>query len=146
MIMDAATISAFSALAGSAIGALASVATTWLTQHHHDHMQRLEQEASRRERQFGEFIDQASKAYADGVVQERLDDPAKLVPMYTAMSKLRLFAMPGTIGAAEAVLERVVETYESPSTALEARNARVAAHDILRPFAEACREELTQLR
>ena len=146
MIMDAATISAFSALAGSAIGALASVATTWLTQHHQDHMQRLEQEASRRERQFGEFIDQASKAYADGVVQERLDDPAKLVPMYTAMSKLRLFATPGTIGAAEAVLERIVKTYESPSTALEARNAHVAAHDILRAFAEACREELTYLR
>jgi hypothetical protein len=30
--MDAAYISAFAALAGSAIGALASVATTWLTQ------------------------------------------------------------------------------------------------------------------
>ena len=106
-------------------------------------MQRLEQEASRRERQFGEFIDQASKAYADGLVQERLDDPAKLVPMYTAMSKLRLFATPVTIGAAEAVLERIVKTYESPSTALEARNAHVAAHDVLRAFAEACREELT---
>ena len=45
-----ATISAFSALAGSAIGALASLATTWLTQQHQDHRQRLEQEASRRER------------------------------------------------------------------------------------------------
>ena len=146
MIMDPATISAFSALAGSAIGALASVATTWLTQHHQDHMQRLEQEASRRERLFGEFIDQASKAYADGVVQERLDDPAKLVPMYTAMSKLRLFATPGTIGAAEAVLEHVVETYERPSSAQEARNSPVAAHDILRAFAEVCRAELTDLR
>ena len=146
MIMDPATISAFSALAGSAIGALASVATTWLTQHHQDQMQRLEQEASHRERLFGDFIDQASKTYADGIVQERLDDPAKLVPMYATINKLRLFATPGTIGAAEAVLERIVETYESPSSALEARNARVAAHDILRTFAESCRAELRDLR
>ena len=109
-------------------------------------MQRLEQEASHRERLFGDFIDQASKTYADGIVQERLDDPAKLVPMYATINKLRLFATPGTIGAAEAVLECIVETYESPLSALEARNARVAAHDILRAFAESCRAELTDLR
>jgi hypothetical protein len=142
--MDAATISAMSALAGSAFGAMASVTTTWLSQRHQDHVQRLNQEASRRERLFGEFIDHSSKAYADGVVQEQLDDPAKLVPMYTAMSKLRLFATPGTIAAAEAVLEHVVDTYETAS--LDVRNSHVAAHDILRAFAEACRAELSALR
>ena len=51
--MNPATISALSALAGSAIGALASVATTWLTHRHQGHMQRLMQEGSRRERVFG---------------------------------------------------------------------------------------------
>jgi hypothetical protein len=146
MNMDPATISAFSALAGSAIGALASVATTWLTQHHQNHMQRHNQEASHREQLFGEFIDQASKTYADGIVQERLDDPTKLVPMYATINKLRLFATQGTIEAAGSVLERIVETYESPPTALEARNARIAAHDILRTFAESCRAELIHLR
>ena len=113
-----------------------SVATTWPTQHHQDNAQRLEQEGSRRERLFGEFIDEASKAYADGVIQERPHDPAKLAPMYTAMNKVRLFGTPGTIGAAEAVLEHVVETYETSSSALEARNSHVTAHDMrwsLRP-------------
>ena len=38
--MNPATLSALSALAGSAIGALASVATTWLTQHQQDQTQR----------------------------------------------------------------------------------------------------------
>ena len=99
--MNPATLSAVSALAGSAIGALASVATTWLTQHHQDQTQRRNQEALRRERLFGEFIDQASKTYADGMIQERLDDPAKLVPMYATINKLRLFAKPATIYAAE---------------------------------------------
>ena len=61
MAMDPATISAVSALAGSGIGALASVTTTWLTQHFQSRSQRLSQEGSRRERLFGDFVDQASQ-------------------------------------------------------------------------------------
>ena len=68
--LEPATISALSALAGSAIGALASGATTWFTQHHQEHAQRHNQEASRRERLFGEFIDQASQTYLDAMVQD----------------------------------------------------------------------------
>jgi hypothetical protein len=146
MTLNPAFISAMSALIGSAIGALASVTTTWLTQHHQDQMQRLNKEASRRERLFGEFIEQASKTYADGVVQEHLDDPSKLVPMYATINKLRLFATPGVIGAAEAVMETIIKTYETPSSALEARRSQVAAHDILRTFTESCRAELTHLK
>nr|WP_184873297.1 hypothetical protein [Mesorhizobium sangaii] len=144
--MDAATLSAVSALSGSAIGAMASFATTWLTQNHQDRNQRLDKEGSRRERLFAEFIDQASKAYADGVVQERLDDPAKLVPMYATINKLRLFAKPVTIEAAEAVLSSIVKAYEAPSSALETLKSEIAGHDILRSFAESCRLELTYLR
>ena len=58
--MDAAYLSALSALSGSAIGALASLTTTWLTQRYQDRSQRIAQERARRERIFGEFIDQAS--------------------------------------------------------------------------------------
>ncbi|MEP9387705.1 hypothetical protein [Mesorhizobium sp. KR9-304] len=145
MTLEPATLSALSALMGSAIGALASVATTWLTQHHQDRMRRLTQEGSHREQLFMEFIDQASRTYADGIVQQSLEEPAKLVPIYATINKLRLFASPGTIGAAEAVLERIVETYETPSTALEAKHARIAAHDILHTFAKSCRAELADL-
>ena len=144
--MNPATLSALSALAGSAIGALASVATTWLTQHQQDKTQRRNQEASRREHLFGEFIDQASKTYADGMIQERLDDPVKLVPMYATINKLRLFAKSATIRAAEAVLDGIVETYEAPPSALKPHNSAGAARDILHAFAEACRAELTDLR
>lgn len=144
--MDPATISAVSALAGSGIGALASVATTWLTQHFQGQSKRLGQEASRRERLFSEFVDQASKTYADGMTQECLDDPAKLVPMYATMNKLRLFATPATVGAAEMVMEDILRTYDQPPAAVKARSASVAAHDILRAFAERCRSELAGLR
>ena len=144
--MDPATITAVSALAGSAIGALASVATSWLTQHRQNRMHRLEQWASRRERLFGEFIEQASQTSLEAIVQDGLDTPAKLIPMYATLSKLRLFATPSTISADEAVLERIIETYQSPPTSLDAKTEEgMATRDIVRAFAEACRQELTEL-
>ena len=146
MALDPATISAVSALAGSGIGALASVTTSWFTQHSQSRAQRLNQEGARRERLFSEFVDQASRTYADGMVNERLDGPEKLVPLYATINKLRLFATPSTVSAAEAVLEGIVETYRAPLSTMEEESSNVAAHDILRAFADACRGELKALR
>jgi hypothetical protein len=50
------------------------------------------------------------------------------------------------VQAAQAVLEGVVKTYEAPQSALKERSADVAAHDILRVFADTCRAELEGLR
>jgi hypothetical protein len=144
--MNTATISAVSALAGSGIGALASVATSWLTQHFQSREKRLSQEVSRRERVFVSFVDQASQTYAHGMVQEGLDDPSRLVPLYATINKLRLFATKDTVRAAEKVLDAVVHAYHAPGAALKADNSNVAAHDILRTFAELCRAELKALR
>ena len=65
MAMDPASISAISALAGSFIGALASVTTSWFTHHSQSRSERFKQEAARREQLFGAFVDQASQAYAE---------------------------------------------------------------------------------
>jgi hypothetical protein len=58
--MNVAYMSAFSALAGSGIGGVASFATTWLTQYSQDRAQRRVQSVGRRERLYGDFIDEAS--------------------------------------------------------------------------------------
>jgi hypothetical protein len=89
--MDVAYTSAFAALAGSAIGAFASFATTWLPQHQQERATRLAQEMSRRERLYGEFIDEASRLLADALTHH-LEEPSKMVPIYAVMGKLRLFA------------------------------------------------------
>jgi hypothetical protein len=75
-----------------------------------------------------------------------LDEPTKLVPLYATINKLRLFATPDTIRAAEAVLEEIVETYHAPPSTLKEKSSTVAAHDILGSFAESCRSELKALR
>ncbi len=65
--MDNAYISAVAALAGSGIGAAASFATTWLTQDAQVRAQRFAQAMARRERLYGEFIEEASKLFADSL-------------------------------------------------------------------------------
>ena len=105
----------------------------------------MAQERARRERIFGEFIDQASQLYADALSHTPLEDPARLVPLYATIGKLRLFASEHTIAAADAVMARIVETYYLPNMDFTARpspQVQVGDFDILRDFTEACRAEL----
>jgi hypothetical protein len=71
--MDAAYISAFAALAGTAIGGLTSFATSWTTQQAQARAQRLAAERDARAALFGRFLDEAAKLYSDAL-QSRRDD------------------------------------------------------------------------
>lgn len=63
--MDPAYLSALAALAGSTIGGLTSLATSWLTQHTQFEAQQRTHETSTREELYKDFIEEASKLYAD---------------------------------------------------------------------------------
>lgn len=140
--MDNTIMSATAALAGSAIGATASFATTWLTQHAQERAQRLAQALIRRERLYGEFIDEASKLMTDALTHE-LDDPSKLVRLYALTGKLRLFAPAIVLAKAEEAMRHIVETYRLPNWDFRsAQDARPQRVDVLRSFSEACREDL----
>ena len=141
-MVNAAYLSALSALAGSAIGALASFMTTWLTQHYQSRSQRIAQESSRREKLYGEFIDQAATLFGDALTHQ-LTDPSQIVPLYALVGKRRLFASATTIDQAQLVMDRIVRTYYSPNE--DFHGALPAQHknfDILREFTEACRRDL----
>src|SRR6266436_1284128 len=90
--MNSAYISAFAALAGSGIGAIASFATTWLTQDAQARAQRFAQAMTRRERLYGEFIEEASRLFTDALTHQ-FDDPSKFVRLYALVGKLRLGAL-----------------------------------------------------
>jgi hypothetical protein len=140
--MNAAYISALSALFGSLIGAFASLATTWLTQHHQDEAKRRTQQNLRREKIFVEFIDLASEAFVDALKQTSIGDAKHVMPLYASMGKMRLFASTRTIEAAERVMDRIIETYYSPGLDTHERPAVGPKSDVLREFAECCRAEL----
>jgi len=140
--MDNAYMSAVAALAGSAIGALASFTTTWLTQHAQERAQRFAQAMARRERLYGEFIEEASKLFTDALTHE-LEDPSKFVRLYALVGKLRLFASANVISKAEEVMRRIIETYDLPNKVFRNPEERQEHDvDVLRALSEACREDL----
>lgn len=140
--MNAAYVSAIAALAGSAIGALASFATSWLTQSYQDRTQRMAQESTRRERLFGEFIDEASRLFADAMTRN-LVEPDRMVKLYATIGKLRLFASEETIRRAQEVMSRIIETYHRPNPDFEHLGPEDSQDlDMLRDFTSACRREL----
>jgi hypothetical protein len=129
--VNEAYISAISALSGSAIGALASLATTWLTQRHQNQARRLAQDHGRREQIFVELIDLASKAFVDALLLTLRHDGQAAAVCVSANS-----------GMAEKALNRVFETYYQPKFDLQAKPVINHNFDILREFAERCRAEL----
>ena len=141
--MNPGYISAISALAGSSIGAMASVGTAWLTQKYQDRSQRLIQESARREKIFGDFLEEASKQYGEALASE-VSSPAALVDLYAVIGKMRLFASPETLAAADRLLRVIAATYQSPPADLShADLSHDNIHDLVREFTECCRADLT---
>jgi len=141
--MGAATLSALSALAGAVVGALGGIITTWLTNFAQERARRMEHAISHRENLYGEFIEEASRIFSDAL-GHKLEDVSKLVKLYALLSKLRLFAPADVLFAADAVLERLIQTYEMPDADIRVliRTEAVRNLDVLRTFSEVCRKGL----
>ena len=133
--MNNAYMSVIAALAGSAIGAMASFATTWLTQHAQERAQRFAQAMTRREHLYGDFIEEASRLFSDALTHE-FDDPSKFVPLYAPVGKLRLSAF----SKAEEIWRLIV--LRPPTMDFRNKADRQDNVDVLRAFSEACREDL----
>jgi len=144
--VNVAYFSAFAALAGSAIGALSGIVTTWLTLNAQEQDRRSSQAMSRKEGLYGEFIDEAAKLLTDALTH-KLDDASKFVRIYAVISKLRLFAHADVILAADHVIQRIIETYQAPVMDLNEMVKQRDPHelDIVRAFSEACRRDLGSL-
>jgi hypothetical protein len=141
--MEATYVSAVAALAGTAIGGLASFATSWTTQHAQTRAQRISAEREGRAELFGRFLDEAAKLYADALQTER-DDISRLIGIYALANRIRLISSAKVVGAADTVTRIIVDAYASPNITMEEMRANWIDRDVdpLRDFSEACREEL----
>jgi hypothetical protein len=141
-IVNGAYLSALSALAGSAIGGMASIATTWLTQHSQNKSQDHARSMARRERLYGDFIDEASKLFIDALTHQQID-PSKFVEIYATIGKLRLFASADVVLKAERVSRDIGEIYYLPTRDFTKQETSPKTRlNILQAFSEACREDL----
>ena len=144
--MDAPYLPAFAALTGSAIGGFTSFASAWLTQHHQDRVKRLLREKARRQKLYKQFIDEASKLYADALVHDQAEVSA-LVSVYALISRMRVVSSSAVIGKAEAVVHLIIDTYFTPNKTFSEVRELMNCHAInpLRAFSEECRTELHAL-
>jgi len=144
--MDAAYISALSALAGSMIGGLTSGLTTLVNQRAQARAEQVARDVVRREDLVRDFIVAASKTYGDAIVSS---DPKiqDLVNVYAMVSRMRVLSMPRSVTCAEALMSVIVETYHQPNRTLSDLRDMIKPDgakgiDVLREFSETARGEL----
>jgi hypothetical protein len=145
--MDATYLPALAALAGSAVGGLTSLASAWLTQRRQDLAKRLSQNKSRRQKLYKQFIDEASRLYADALVHDESEVSA-LVSVYALISQMRVVSNAAVIEKAEAVIRMIVDTYFAPNKTFPELRSLMTSHpmDPLRAFSNECRAELQAMK
>jgi hypothetical protein len=143
--MDAALISATSALAGSVIGGLTTGFTTLVSQRSQARAGQIAHDLARREDLVRDFVIAASKTYGDAIVNSDPKMP-EIVDLYAMVSRLRVLGMLRSVACAETVMTSILDTYFAPNrTIADIREVvKSGAHgmDPLKDFAEAAREEL----
>jgi hypothetical protein len=148
-MMDAGLFSASAALVGAAIGGSMSFLGSWLVQQKEVRAQWVGQDRLRRQDLYKEFIQEASKCYADALQHQTPDVPS-LVVLYGKISRIRAISSPKVLAAAEKVLRRIADIYFEPPIALSRDQIRSMLRDgsvdILREFSESCRVEFEMLR
>jgi hypothetical protein len=143
---DPATVSALAALFGSFVGAFASTLSAWLTQRHRDRRDLLAKRISHREQLYSDFISESARAMLDAM-QHTFEDPSRLTPVYTLISRIRLSSSTKVIESAEAVAKAILSTYSASNLTAEEIQSGVGKRDnSLREFSNICRRELESLR
>jgi hypothetical protein len=148
--MDPAFTSALSVLGGSLVGALTSLASTWLTQQQQDRRELLGKRIADRETLYANFIAEASRALVDSQANS-LDHFDKLIPLYSLLGRIRLSSSETVVTSAEKVINEIFAEYARPKLpAVKALEKAVSPKgqgraDPLAEFSHVCREELRTL-
>jgi hypothetical protein len=146
--MDNAILSASSALIGSLIGGMSTLAASWLSLRGRVRAQALVQEAAKREALYAEFIIEASRRLSE-TWSHQAESPEVLAGLYSAHQRMRLTSSDEVIRLADYVIRLVIQAYAAPDKTFDELRQHIAASDEqwdpLRGFAEACRAELRAL-
>jgi hypothetical protein len=144
--MNSTYLPALAALAGSALGGLTSLGSAWLTLRHQDRANRVSREKTRRQKLYKQFIEEASKLYADALVHDKAEVSA-LVSVYSLINQMRVVSSSAVVEKAEAVVGMIIETYFAPNKTFPELRGLVNGHaiDPLRTFSDECRAELRAL-
>jgi hypothetical protein len=139
--MDMFYIPALASFSGSASGTLASIVTGWVTQRRKDRVRHTLRATSQREELYKNFIEEASRLYADALVNDK-SEVSKLVDLYALIARMKILSSDAVIEAADKAGRLILETYLSPNRTFVDLPELINEMDPLRDFSEACRSEL----
>jgi len=146
--MDSAILSATSALVGSLVGGVSTLAASWFTQRGQLRAQALVHESVKRETLYSEFIIEASKCLADAW-SHHAESPEVIAGLYSAVQRMRLASSDEVVRLADRVIREVTEAYAAPDRTFDELRERIRGDeppDALKDFGEACRVELRSVR
>ena len=133
------------AILGSFVGAMGSTVSAWVTQRHAERRELLAMKISQRERLYSQFIRESAQVLVDAA-QHSLQEPSKLVPLYSLLSRIRLSSSAEVIGSAEQVTAAILRAYSGPNLTSEEIQSRATGNeDPLRGFSDICRRELDSM-
>ena len=144
--MDSTLTSVLAALSGSVIGASTPVLSNFVIQRSATQREMTNREIAQREELYSEFIRQGTACYAKALSQN-LENIDEIVAMYALVNRIRLFASPNVLEAAEAFVKKLVATYgEKNMTIEQIKSVALEQHaDPLNDFALKCRSELHEV-
>ena len=87
--MNSSTITALAAISGSIVGALGSLAASWITQRHQDRCDMLAKKIVHREALYSGFINESARLLVDAL-EHKFNDPKNLIPSYALLGRIRL--------------------------------------------------------
>ncbi len=139
--MVATYIPAVAAFSGSVTGAVSTIVASWFRQRRQHHAMITSRTLSKREELYKDFIQEASRLYADALVKDR-SEISELVELYALIERMKILSSDEVINAAEKVARLIIETYLSPNRTFTDLPGLLDEVDPLRGFSEACRREL----
>jgi hypothetical protein len=144
--MNASTITALAAISGSMVGAVGSLAASWITQRHQDRRDLLAKKIVHREALYSGFINESARLLVDAL-ENNFNDPKNLIPSYALLGRIRLGSSRQVLGAAEQVVKLIMNTYTKPNlTAQDIQSAAESGEDPVREFSDTCRAELESMQ
>jgi hypothetical protein len=145
--MDAAYLSALSALAGSVVGGLTSGIGGWMNQRNQARAGQRAQDVLRRQDLYKDFIGAASRAYGKAIIssEPQIED---LVALYAMIGRMRIISSAKTVECADKIMHKTIATYFAPNKTIRELNELIMSGsgiDPLKEFGESAREELQAL-
>ena len=144
--MDSTLATTVAALAGSVVGATASIVTTWISQRTQTIRASAEWKLREREVLYKEFVMEASRVAIDARVHS-LEGFHQLAALWGVLNRVRLVSSDEVLRTAEKCCRQIVEHYWLPNLTMEQFHAAYEADefDTLKEFSTAGRAELLAL-